>query len=125
MGYRKKLILIFGLLLALMISLLGLTSYAQGTRQTQASWITASPPKTCSKVCSQRDLQAVSSGKDRYGYTFYVCRGRANNNELRPGFNISTSPDSDNLCLFEFYGGRQTVDDYDCLCMDGAPRSER
>ena len=52
------------------------------------------------------------------GYVFYICRGKARNGELRSGFNISTSKDSDKLCLYEFGRARGQSDDYDCLCSE-------
>ncbi|MEZ5534204.1 MAG: hypothetical protein R3F02_01140 [Thiolinea sp.] len=75
-------------------------------------WVSANPATTCSEICHG---SAVSAGPDRHGYQFYVCRGRVNN-EWRPGFNINTSPDSANKCLFEIGGGRGESGQYQCLC---------
>ena len=75
-------------------------------------WVPASPPTSCAEICKN----PITSGKDRHGYSFYVCRGRTANGEWRPGFNISTSSDSARKCLFEFGGRRGESKRYDCLC---------
>ena len=76
-------------------------------------WVPSVPPKSCAEVCSGG---AISSDKDKRGYNFFVCRGKARNGDLRPGFNIETSPDSSKQCLFEYGGDRGQSSSYDCLC---------
>ncbi|NES19129.1 MAG: hypothetical protein F6K41_09390 [Symploca sp. SIO3E6] len=101
--------------LAITFAILSMITLRAAHASNGASWVSASPPRSCSEVCTEVGLLAVTSGKDKFGYNFHVCRGRASNGELRPGFNIETSSDSAGLCLFEYGGGRGQSNDYDCL----------
>lgn len=100
----KKIVFTFGIILS---------TFMTSTNANSLRWVNANPATTCSEVCQGA---AVSAGPDRNGYQFYVCRGRTSNNERRPGFNINTSPDSANKCLFEIGGGRGESGQYQCLC---------
>ncbi|QTR53685.1 DUF3421 domain-containing protein [Thiothrix unzii] len=100
----KKLLLMF-----MAVTVLAVSSFNASANTLR--WVAASPATSCSEICSS----AVSSGRDRQGYQFYVCRGFING-EWRPGFNISTSQDSANKCLFELGGGRGESSRYQCLC---------
>ena len=81
-----------------------------------AQWVAASPATSCAAVCLGAGSSAITSGKDGQGYQFYVCAGKAQNGESRPGFNIDTSPDSSKKCLFEYGGKRGESSSYTCLC---------
>jgi hypothetical protein len=87
-----------------------LSTLLLSTNALALEWVRSSPPKSCAEVCSG---STVSSGKDKNGYRFYVCRGYAPNGELRPGFNIA--PDS-TRCFFEYGGSRGESKHFDCLC---------
>jgi len=84
------------------------------TNALAVQWVRSSPPTSCAEICPGGG--AIASGKDQHGYSFYVCRGYISNGERRPGFNISTSPDSARKCLFELGGDRGESAKYDCLC---------
>lgn len=92
-------------LMALLVSMSFVSNVAA------VEWVKSPPSASCADVC-----KAVSSGKDRLGHSFYVCRGLAANKDLRPGFNVSTSKDSAGKCLFEYGGRRGESTIYDCLC---------
>jgi len=94
------------------LSILLLPLVFLSTNVLAAQWVPASPATSCAEVCPF----AISSDKDKSGYKFYVCRGKARNGDLRPGFNIDTSPDSSKQCLFEYGGKRGQSSSYDCLC---------
>ncbi len=81
-----------------------------------AQWVAANPATSCAAVCLAAGSSAITSGKDGQGYQFYVCAGKAQNGESRPGFNIDTSPDSSKKCLFEYGGKRGQSSTYSCLC---------
>jgi len=81
-----------------------------------AQWVAAQPATSCAAVCSSAGSSAITPGNDKQGYQFYVCAGKAQNGESRPGFNIDTSPDSSKKCLFEYGGKRGESSSYSCLC---------
>jgi hypothetical protein len=56
---------------------------------------------------------AVMSGAyTRNGNYFYVCRGNAQGEGYRPGYNLGAS----NSCTVGWGGSELSVGDYDCLC---------
>ena len=103
------------LILGLIILVLSFINSPSPVNAQTSAWVRATPARSCSEVCSNGEREAISSGKNVDGFSFFVCSGKAPNGEWRPGFNIE-SRGASGLCLFEYGGGGIQASKYACLC---------
>jgi hypothetical protein len=76
-------------------------------------WVPAAG-QSCVRVCVSADSSPVVSGIYKNGNPFYVCRGNAQDEGERAGYNVE--PSWSNACTVGWGGKELPVTPYECLC---------
>lgn len=80
------------------------------------SWV-PSTGGTCSAICNNVGMDAVSSGTYKNGKPFYVCSANAHNEGDRAGYNLE--PSWAKGCVVGWGGKEISVSASKCLCKSG------